>query len=329
MLSTARLFLADSPPPFEIRWRFLLQQLSLWWPWVPLTWLIFRLGEQFPLSRRWARDLLVHLAVCLALGFGMVGFLVGHELLAGMPRERLNRESLGALVFSVGAVQVFLYWLLLGLGRAVAMHQRNQELEARWTTARLDSLKAQLRPHFLFNTLHSVSALVDEDAAAARRVLAQLSDLLRASLQGSDRQEVTLEEEVELVRTYLAIEEVRFSDRLRVSWSIDPDVAEALVPHLFLQPLVENAIRHGIAPMTEAGQIEIRARRNHDALLLEVQDDGRGPGPSPVEGGGIGLRNVRDRLAQLYGSEAFLRLESVAPRGALAAVEIPYRTGER
>ena len=185
--------------------------------------------------------------------------------------------------------------------------------------ARLSALKAQLQPHFLFNTLNAIVVLVrQQKGQQAEETLARFSDLLRAVLADMDAQEVTLARELEYLRLYLSIEQLRFSDRLRVDIDVDPELLDAAVPHMALQPIVENAIRHGIGARASSGLIEIRAQRivDHqgDHLHVSVRDDGPGFREKCTSGGlGLGLANTRARLKQLYGAEAELTTES--PRG--------------
>ncbi len=195
--------------------------------------------------------------------------------------------------------------------------------------AQLTALKGQLQPHFLFNTLNAIMVLVrQEKGAQAEEMLARLSDLLRCVLDEVEAQEVPLRRELEYLDLYLSIEEVRFQDRLRVGISTGPETLDALVPHLGLQPLVENAIRHGIGRRSAAGRLEIRAARVGETLEIQVEDDGPGlppGGPSSQEVQGIGLANTRARLRQLYGGAAALTLENGPDGGAVATLVVPYR----
>jgi two-component system, LytTR family, sensor kinase len=200
-------------------------------------------------------------------------------------------------------------------------------LEAQLAQAQLKVLKMQLDPHFLFNTLHSISSLMHDDVEAADDVLARLSDLLRMSLEDINEQEVTLKREMEFLDGYLAIQQVRFRDRFRVKVSIDPQSLDALVPNMILQPLVENAVRHGIASRAGAGQLEVRSALENGTLRLEVFDDGPGPaeetGDTP--GGGVGLANTRARLQQLYGDAHRFRLGRPERGGTLVSLEFPLK----
>ena len=236
------------------------------------------------------------------------------------------------------------YWVFIGLYYAFDYHRRFRErevaaaqLETQLATAHLQALRMQLHPHFLFNALHSAAMLTMMDPEAAHRVLVQLSTLLRATLDRSSAAEVPLSEEIDFVDRYLAIEQIRFQDRLRVDIQAEDDALSAVVPNLILQPLVENAVRHGIARRTDARCLTIRGARQNGALVLEVEDDGPGLPVgwtlTPPDGGGVGLTNVRSRLERMYGERGRLELltpagEDGKPRqGVLARVTIPYRSG--
>ena len=214
--------------------------------------------------------------------------------------------------------------------RLATMYHREsrdrEQLEVQLAQAQVQSLKLQLHPHFLFNTLNTITALIGQDPRGAERMVSGLSDLLRLSLRNASEQEVPLERELEILQHYLSIQEIRFADRLTVRYDIGPDVRQALVPNLLLQPLVENAIRHGIAPRAAPGTIVISAHRAEDVLRIVVEDDGVGPGSSS-SGEGIGLRNTRARLERLYGSQHRLELTGGREGGFVVRIEIPYRSG--
>ncbi|MGE0440552.1 MAG: sensor histidine kinase, partial [Gemmatimonadales bacterium] len=194
--------------------------------------------------------------------------------------------------------------------------------------ARLGALRMQLQPHFLFNCLNALSVVYrDQDTETAGRMVEQLGHLLRRVTRPHGGEEVPLAEELEFARQYLALEEIRFSDRLVPGFVTGPGVDRALVPEFILQPLVENAVRHGLARRSDATRIEIRARRDGETLFLTVTDDG--PGPSAVSGGsGIGLANTRARLETLYGGEASLDLTPRSGGGAVATIRMPFREGQ-
>jgi len=251
------------------------------------------------------------------------------------------------------------YWVIVSIVQALGYYRRSQEreraaleLEARLAEARLQALRTQLHPHFLFNTLHAISTLVHKDAEAADEMITNLSELLRVTLDASDRQEIPLRQELDFLQRYLDIQQVRFGERLRVEKQIDAAALDSQVPTLILQPLVENALKHGLEPQVGGGVIIIQAQRLNDTLRLVVRDNGaaaRSPparsadasGASPVEmethgrgvrapgeaarpQEGIGLANTRARLEELYGRRGRLTLTSSSEGGFTVEIEVPY-----
>jgi hypothetical protein len=223
------------------------------------------------------------------------------------------------------------YWGVLSASYALGYYRRSQQrdlrasqLEARLAQARLQLLEMELQPHFLFNTLNAVSALIHKDPDAAERMIARLGDLLRLTLDRSAQQEVTLGQELELLNRYVEIEQTRFRDRLDVQLNVEPDTLSARVPRLLLQPIVENAIRHGVARSVFAGRIEVEASRRADDLVLRVADNGPGLQDRPLQPG-IGLSNTRERLQQLYRARQRLELRDRPEGGLAVTVAIPFR----
>lgn len=207
---------------------------------------------------------------------------------------------------------------------------RASQLETRLSQAQLQALKMQLNPHFLFNTLNTISSLMYSDPDSADRMMTRLSELLRLTLEQNGEQEVTLKEEMEILDRYLQIERIRFEDRLRVTVSIEPAALEARVPNFSLQPLVENAIRHGIAPRPEGGRLDISARRDDGVLRIRLSDDGPGLQPSgahpPRRREGIGVANTRARLEQLYGDDQSFDMTNAPEGGLVVMMAVPFRT---
>jgi two-component system LytT family sensor kinase len=238
------------------------------------------------------------------------------------------------LVYMEAFALLLTYWIVAALAHGIRyyreLHERQlraSQLEARLSRVQLDALKAQIHPHFLFNALSALSTLMHRDVAAADRMVLRLSELLRHTLDRAAPQEVMLDEELGYVERYLDIMQIRLGERLRVTVDVDEEARAAYVPNLLLQPLVENAVRHGIGRLSDAGELVIRARRDEDALLLEVRDDGPGLADgAPREG--VGLRNTRLRLAQLYGPEHELALANAPGRGAVVTVLLPFHTAE-
>jgi len=224
--------------------------------------------------------------------------------------------------FSIAGIAHAIRYFLESTDREVQLARLSEQL----ATTRLAALQAQLNPHFLFNSLNTIAVLVrDGDTRAAARVIEQLSDVLRSTLNRSQANEVTLEDELALVRQYLAVEEARFSDRLRPVLDVDAATLSAAVPRFALQHLVENALRHGIAKRTDAGRVVVTARRSGEMLELSVEDDGPGLAAGAAEVKGHGLDNTRERLRTLYGDRAALTVVAAGPLGTIARLRVPYR----
>ena len=297
----------------------------------PITWFISR---RIPFRRdQWKRVVAAHSAgaLLLCIGWASLGILVGRWLDAWIAQGPLGDAYLQWALTSV-PWSVFMYVTVLGCVFAFDSYAiaRDRELQAsqlsvQLADARLGALRAQLHPHFLFNSLNTITVLVREgNATAASRMLELLGDLLRELVRPDRPQLVRLADELRFVEQYLAIEQVRFSDRLQVQWFIDDQAVRALVPDLILQPLVENAVRHGVAQRADAGRIDITAKVSEDRLQLAVFNDG-GSVEERVEAAGVGLANTRDRLKTLYGEAATLVLEGVRGGGAIVRLTLPFR----
>jgi signal transduction histidine kinase len=322
-----------------VLWRVLLQQCSVWWVWAALTPLVFALARHFPLRLPVdGRTVTVHVigSLVATLVHGGVYTLTSMLLVTTSPPMALPlllfRSIVGWLPLTVliyvGLVSAG-HWMELAK-REREREQRTLSLEAQLAGAQLQALRMQLHPHFLFNTLNTIAALVRErDVTASVRLISQLGDVLRQVLRSAGTQEVTLAEEIAFIGRYLEIEQVRFADRLRVRWDADDDAMDASVPHLILQPLVENALRHGIAGRENAGLLEIGARCRGTRLVIWVRDDGPGlEAATMASSHGIGIANVRARLAALYRGEGTLALEPVPlddGGGVRATISIPFR----
>jgi two-component sensor histidine kinase len=278
-------------------------------------------------------------ALTVAEYVALVGFLVAQRgvvfaasplsAAAGMGIAPLDEGAKLLLLAVAGAVATYATaWherLAVAYSRAARERER---LEIRLAQAQLESLKNQLQPHFLFNALNAITALIPTDARAAQRTVHGLSELLRLSLNSSAENEVRLDREMELLGHYLAIQRLRFQERLTVHLDIDPDVRRAFIPNLLLQPLVENAIRHGIGPRAAGGSITIQVGRREDALRLRVADDGVGARLSPEQRltrEGVGLSNTRARLQHLYGDRHHLTLTTAPGAGFAVDIDVPYR----
>ena len=229
-------------------------------------------------------------------------------------------------------VNLPIYWIIVSITHALMYYRRAQErerkaveLEARLADAKLDALRMQLHPHFLFNTLNAISTLVHKDPHAADEMIANLSELLRATLD-AEGQEIPLRQELGLLERYLEIQQARFGDRLKIEKHINAAALDGLVPTLILQPLVENAIRHGIEPQTSPGLVVIEAQRKDGLLQLSVADNGAGMQKPTGKPSGIGLANTKARIEELYGDSAHLILNSKSGEGFSVQIEIPFRS---
>jgi len=339
------------PNAQPMRWgTLLLEQLTVWYPVALLAPACLWLAARFRLEReRWLPTLAIHLGanlafhVCLTLISLPLSQLIWREPIFSLRfLQNLHQRLIGRL-----PIDVIFYWTIVGAGYAFEYYRRFREqqlqstslelratqLETQLAQAQLQALKMQLHPHFLFNTLHAISALMDDDIKGARRMIARLSELLRLTLEGAGRQEVSLRQELDALERYLEIEQIRFQDRLTVHLAVEPETLDASVPNLVLQPIVENAVRHGIAPRSSAGRIEIRAERRDGMIELQVIDDG--PGLHPYGEGsaeefkeGIGLANTRARLRRLYGDEHRIEIKDADEGGLVVKLSIPFRQTE-
>ncbi len=257
--------------------------------------------------------------------FAHLAFAAVMILIAMFVHAVVYETSLGSALLGSVSTALFTYAAILGCVLAYHYSRRSVEREVELAGARLGALQAQLRPHFMFNALNSVAMLVRGGRGPeAVEMIARVSDLLRDSLDEDERAEVALEEEVALARRYLAIEEVRFADRLEVRVDLTEAAKRARVPRLILQPIVENAVRHGIGAKAAAGRIEIGASTTGNELVVVVRDDGPGPNGNS-RGNGVGLKNTRERLRTAYGEAARFSLEHGVGGGAVATMVIPLQ----
>jgi two-component system LytT family sensor kinase len=341
---TRRFYWEDPNPWQDIRYWSVNIYISAF-----LTPLIVWAAKRWPIERqRLVQLLALHLALSVAWALLRIAceatFHLTWNTYAPYDPDLTLREELTLLFIFGFHTAVVAYWVVVSVHTAIrnyALFQeraqaalrsdlRASQLETQVAQARLGALKAQLQPHFLFNTLNAIVVLVrQQKVKQAEETLARFSDLLRAVLANMEAQEVPLARELEYLRLYLSIEQIRFSDRLRVEILVDPELLDAAVPHMSLQPIVENAIRHGISRRATAGFIEIRAVRAGDSLQVSVRDDG--PGFATVGAGGgsnLGLANTRARLKQLYGDAAELRTESGPEGGAIVTMVVPFHSAD-
>ena len=319
--------LPDTGNPTD--WRTLAGHLADVLLWAGFTPLIFAAARRFPLERgRWRRSLPVHV-----LG-GTLTAIVGGVFNYGLKDVLHGTDAaLPGFIVSTFHFNFQWYWIIVALGHAIVYYGsvrdrdlRASRLETQLARAQLDALKTQIQPHFLFNTLNAISELVHEDVELAEETILRLAALLRQSVDGAGTQEVTLRQELELLDAYLAIQQTRFRDRLLVYVHVVPDALDAMVPHFVLQPVVENALRHGAPAEGEPHRVYVVAEAERDRLVLEVRDNGPGFGPDPSRVRlGVGLGNVRGRLEQLYGGAARLTLGDAEAGGGEVRIVIPLR----
>jgi two-component system, LytTR family, sensor kinase len=320
--------------------RVVASALAQWWSWGLLSPAIIALDRALPFSasqlgKRLITHLIIGPAVTVVYGYllyvvrcvmGLDGWsgLAGTSVLAAAGREMFWSMLVYCMI--VGAWQAYSY-----KRRYMLAELQLERLQRTASEARLHALRTQLDPHFLFNTLNAVSSQVERDPRLARAMIEQLGDLLRLSLDSHRKQSIPLRDELAFTSRYLALQKIRFGDRLQIEVDVAADAAEALVPSLVLQPLVENAIRHGLSSRPQGGVLQVSARRSDQQLVLRVEDDGVGlaPGWSLEEDSGIGLRLTRERLAVRF-PDSGSRFE-ISPRasgGTVVSIALPWRTTE-
>lgn len=327
--------LSKDPLPF---WRILSWQLVSGYAWFVVCPAILYLSTRFPLEQgKWKLSVPIHIVSSVVVALVLVaidsfilpklGYLSSYQLSTFF-------ETYKILFFVNFHFSIAIYWGVVAIHQAVLYYRKYRErelqtsqLEARLAQTRLQVLRMQLHPHFLFNTLNAISELIHRDQDAADRMITDLSDLLRMSFENLEVQEIPLKQELEFLRKYLEIEQMRFQDRLKVDLDIAADTLDASVPNMILQPLVENAIKHGISPKATGGRIDISAVRSNGHLKLTVADDGIGvpfgDASSVVEG--VGLSNTRRRLRHLYGDSHRFALKPSGGQGVSIELDIPYK----
>lgn len=324
-------YISASKAGLDVTWKEAVSNsLGDWYVFALLSIPVSHLARRFQFEAgKWGRSLAVHALGCALFSLGYMavrGGVACWQSGADFP------DAFKSLLVKTWHFNLLIYWVIVVATHAFEYYRKYRERELRTldlekslAQAKLQALQMQLNPHFLFNTLHSISSLMHRDVEAADRMIVRLSDLLRAALEGTDTQEVELQHELEFLKRYLEIEQTRLGDRLTVKIDIAPETLHARVPNLILQPLVENAIRHGIEPRAKAGRIELRAQRHNGSLALEVRDNGAGLREGQPIDEGVGLSNTRARLRGLYGEAHTFDLRAAEGGGLSVQVTIPFQ----
>jgi signal transduction histidine kinase len=339
----AQIYFSSASIHRDVSWaQALYWSFSDWYEWALMAPLIFWLCHKFGFERRsWPRTLAIYFVAGLLMA-GIHGVLcAAADVLQGWwtAKPIFFQKSLRGILANRTHYNLAVYAVIVLAWHAWDYYRkfREREMQAvelagRLAQAQLQALRMQLNPHFLFNALNAVSSLMLTDVAGANRMISRLGELLRLAIENSDQQEVPLQQEVEFLRRYLEIEQIRFGDRLRLKMDFDSSTLTAAVPNLILQPLVENAIRHAIQPQEDGGQIELRSARDNGRLVLQVSDNGPGlrptdniSPPSEERRERIGLNNTQERLRKLYGENQQFDLSGNEMGGVTARLSIPYR----
>ena len=324
LLFTPQTYLASQRSPNPPTWaQALLASLTLFYVWAALTPLVLWLGRRLPFERHALRNVVMHLLLCGPVSLLHIWLFQNVNVLL---RGNQPQPPFWARLIGLGATNIMVYWAIVAVSHAINYFRKYQEREFRLSQAELQALRMQLHPHFLFNTLNAIAELVHSDPAGADRTILRLSELLRFSLATEKAQEVTLKEEIEFLEKYVEIHKTLMRDRLNVRVSIDPETLDAAVPNLLLQPLVENAIKHGISPRPAGGNIEIHASRQDGKLHIEIIDDGLGMHEEEIGTyDGVGLINTRERLKHLYNDAHSFKLISSPGKGVIIRISVPFR----
>ena len=330
-------FRSERPMPFMESFYL---QMTWSYVWALGTLLVLWAAARLPIERsNWIRSALLHIPISIvlsvvltALARVIIWLVLGYRMGRQLTFQSTINFVIGNFTEGIG-----IYLLIALMSYAYSYYQRYREgqvrtlqLEAQLSHAQLQALKMQLHPHFLFNTLHSISALLSKDVEAARKMITRLGDFLRLTLENSGSQEVTLQQEMEFLSCYLEIERIRFQNRLVTRIDLGDQTLDAKVPNLILQPIVENAIRHGIAPRSTPGSIDISAKQLDGRLRIQVRDNGPGLPEHRTSQNqfkkGLGLANTETRLKQLYGADHLFDLSNDPAGGLIVTLEIPFHT---
>jgi two-component system, LytTR family, sensor kinase len=307
--------------------------MTNWVLWGIVSPIVLWLARRLPIERRkWMWTIPAHVILAVIFALGHVVLLVWLSPIVAQYKPNYTiAQGVRAYMSSRFNMEFLTYWGIVGIGTALEYYRRLQErrvrtaqLEASLAQSQLQLLRAQMNPHFLFNTLHAVSTLVYRDPSAADQMISRLSDLLRLSLESGSEPRITLAQELDLVDRYLEIEQIRFGERLQVERSIADDTLHADVPSMLLQPLVENAIKHGIGQRSAGGRLRLRAWRDNGDLRIELRDDGPGFSNGHPASRGFGLNNTRQRLAQMYPGKHVFELGNAETGGARVSIALPF-----
>jgi two-component system LytT family sensor kinase len=329
-----QVYVMNSAEKSPIRFRdFLFQALSCYF-WALATPLVLWLSRRYCIERHnWRRRAALHFVISILLSSALiVSHFVFYLILMGHASSITGRRIFNTTFYNLDKWMLF-YWVIVGMSHAFSYYNsfrkgelKASELRTQLVQSQLEALKMQVHPHFLFNTLHSISALLSRDTDGARRMITRLGDFLRLTLENSGSMEVTLQQEIEFLNGYLEIERIRFQDRLTTEIRVDPEVLDVRVPNLILQPIVENAMRHAIGNST-SGHVEVVAAARNGVVRIEVKDNGPGIHAEQLaeahRGLGVGLANTQARLAGLYGDAARFELRNNPTGGLVVALEIP------
>lgn len=333
----AQFYLSSAQAGMAVSWRRALEgALGDWYVVAVLSWPAIHLARRFTFSREhWWTSLGIHLFAAVSFSVAFIGLRAAVAQWQGWAAHRPVSllEVVRPLAVKTWLFNLLIYGVIVAIAQGIRFYRESQErslntleLEKRLAEARLMALQMQLNPHFLFNALNSIATLIHRDAKAADRMLVRLAELLRFTLDSTAAQEIPLRTELAVLERYLDIERVRFGDRLSFRLDIPEDTRDGRVPTLLLQPIVENALQHGLSGQARAGVVEISARRDNDRLQIKVRDNGKGLSFDVPQQDGIGLSNTRARLQHLHGPSQSLHLENHPEGGLLVTIELPFRT---
>ena len=319
-----------------VDWPTQLLNTSGWFIWALITPIILKLSSTYPLQRKhFLKHFTIHFFSLALSWLSATLAIIGVRWAANLGQISFSELLRPGFATSPFSFDILCYGTIMAVESSVRYYRRveknkirSAKLSSQLGRARLQALKMQLHPHFLFNALNSLSELMQEDPAAAEQMIQNLEKFLQLTMRSNHVQEIPFEEELEFLKCYLAIEHVRFQNRLNIKMDIEPQILKVPVPNLVLQPLVENAIRHGIAPRKTAGQIEIKASRKNGMLMVSIQDNGPGLNRSQrkILTGGLGLSNTRERSTQLYGNSHRFEMINAPEGGLIVMLEIPVST---